>query len=118
MKMTDAIVVAQKTPAPVRVQRTIVKVVATQNRRAISVSTKKAAKPPVKSSKGQRVTSLPYPQRVNTASLKVLERRGVTLQQLQNPNAGKVPMFKSLMLQGYADHAAKIAARKSVKPAS
>jgi hypothetical protein len=117
--MSD-IVVATKTPAPVRVQKTIVRVVTTVSRRAISVSTKKAAKPPVKSSKGQRVTSLPYPQRINTASLKVLERRGITLQQLRTrkPSTGG-PSFTDVMLQGFSDHkklAAKNAAIAASKP--
>jgi len=113
--MSD-IVVTPKPPTPVRVQKTIVKVVTTQNRRAIIVSTKKAAKPPVKSSQGQRKTSLPYPQRVNTASLKVLERRGVTLQQLQNTTPAKSASFSDIVRQGYKDHAAHIAARTPVMP--
>ena len=116
--MSD-IVVTPKPPTPVRVQKTIVRVVTTQNRRAITVSTKKAAKPPVKSSKGQRVTSLPYPQRVNTASLKTLERRGITLQQLRTRKPSTGPSFTDVMLQGFSDHkklAAKNAAVAASKP--
>jgi hypothetical protein len=112
----DAIVVSSKTTAPVRIQRTIVKVVATQNRRAIIASTKKAAKTPIKSSQGQRKTSLPYPQRVNTASLRVLERRGVTLQQLQNTTPAKSTSFSDIVRQGYKDHAARIVARTLATP--
>jgi len=102
--MTDAIVVAPKTRTPVRVQKTIIRVVTTQNRRAITVSTKKAAKPPVKSSKGQRVTSLPYPQRVSQSALATFARRGITLEQLRTRKSATGPSFTDVMLKGFADH--------------
>jgi hypothetical protein len=116
--MSD-IVVTPKPPTPVRVQKTIVRVVTTQNRRATTVSTKKAAKPPVKSSKGQRVTSLPYPQRITAGALKILERRGITLQQLRTRKPSTSPSFTDVMLQGFSDHkklAAKNAAVAASKP--
>ena len=92
---------------------TIQKVLNAIGRRNGNASSVKIQKPPVRASQSQRKTVLPYSQRILPSAIATFARRGVTLQQLMAPKS-KSPSFTDVMLAGYAAHAARIAARKSL----
>jgi hypothetical protein len=69
---------------------------------------------PIKRVTPKRTKTLPFREKINRAALKTLERRGITLKDLQDLQSGKKrpkgPTFVEIMMNGYREHAAKLAA--------
>lgn len=78
-----------------------------------STETRPVAPKPIKRITPKRTKVLPFREKINRAALKTLERRGITLKDLLSGERPKGPTFIEIVLQGYRDHAAKLAEAKA-----